>query len=239
MGENGSGQAAAASIYLPGDLLPAMLYPKGLHAEDAPGGSSERAAYAGGDGNRELGVTIDDLDRIYRENAWQIAKRSGMAGFKAYALGSESLEELTDRIADAYGLDPDDRHRLAPTRSIDLLDGAGKLKENAATLAGLKIANDARRSGALLKTGKALLRGGRGAAKAAALVGPKASSAAKIARKAGGAGGRAVPYAAIATAIYAVGSAGFFAAQARRFNVACYDLLRERLAAASARREAG
>ena len=54
------------------------------------------------------------LDRVYKANSDLILKRAGLAGVKAVSFGSESLDGVITRIADAYGLDEADRAAGGP-----------------------------------------------------------------------------------------------------------------------------
>lgn len=170
-------------------------------------------------------MTQTELDRIYKANRWLIAKKTGSAGIKAFTVGRESLEALIGQIADAYGLSDEDRARLRPTAGIDLHEGAGKLadmaRKSAGVMKGVEIVADARRAGTLMKTGRHLVTKGL----------PGAARVAKGA-KAAGVAGRAVPWVTVAVSAYAIGSAGFFAAKAERYNRDCRDLLQARLDAA-------
>lgn len=144
---------------------------------------------------------IEELDAIYRQVNWIIAKRSGSTAFKALTLGQESLEDTIAEIADLYKLSKEAKHALQPVIAGEVQTGLAGAVSMAKAAVGLD---------ALAISGK-----GADAAKSAiALVkmGPKAA--------------KAHPVLAAASVAYAVGSAGWFAFHARAFNRAAYEMVK-------------
>lgn len=162
-------------------------------------------------------MDLETLDRIFKANNDRILRRAGLAGVKAVSFGSESLDELIGKIADAYGLDDADRAAVYPFRA-----GA----------AGDEMVPVATASPALIQAGKALLASGVKVAKAAThsgatraitrRIGPGTATASKGA-------GRAVPWLALGLGLYGASTAGWFWTRARKYNQACYDLLKARI----------
>lgn len=177
-------------------------------------------------------MNLEELDRIYKRNNEMILRRAGKAGVKAVTFGSESLDALITDIADAYGLDAADRETLYPFRSVTAADTAQSAISTIATTpiaaeAG-RIMLQARESKAVLATGKALLRGGLDAARDVAKGGAvKAGAGMGKASKAS----KGVPWLTVAVGLYGASTAGWFWARARKYNQACFELLKTRLEA--------
>lgn len=176
-------------------------------------------------------TTREELDQTYYDMAWEITKRSSKQAAKSLLIGSESLEEMIDRISEAYGLSEQDRRRLRPRKMIDVTDGANEnislFKKSIGVGAGIskavaehkkliELAKLARKHERVLVTAKTLVTKG---AKAAGQVAKTGKTAVK-----------ANPAALVFQLVYTVGTTGWFAFHAERYNRACYFLLAERLA---------
>ena len=176
-------------------------------------------------------MDLEELEHVYKRNNEVILKRAGKAGVKAVTFGSESLDALITDIANAYGLDAADRETLYPFRSVTTANTAQSAISTIATTpiaaeAG-RIMLQARESKAVLATGKALLRGGLDAARDVAKGG-----AVKAAAGAGKAS-KGVPWLTVAVGLYGASTAGWFWARARKYNQACFELLKARLEAST------
>ncbi|EJU14805.1 hypothetical protein LH128_01839 [Sphingomonas sp. LH128] len=146
-------------------------------------------------------INIEELDAIYRQANWLIAKRSGSTAFKALTLGQESLDDTVAEIADLYRLSKEARRTLQPVIAGELQTGLAGAVSMAKAAVGLD----------------GLATGGKGAdaaksAMALVKLGPKAA--------------KAHPILAAASVAYAVGSAGWFAFHARAFNRAAYEMVK-------------
>lgn len=162
-------------------------------------------------------MDLETLDGIFKANNDLILRRAGLAGVKAVSFGSESLDDLITRIADAYGLDEADRAAVYPFR-------AGAAGDEAVPAVAA--------SPALMQAGKALLASGVKVAKAATHRGATRAITRRVGQGAATAGkgaGRAVPWLALGLGLYGASTAGWFWTRARRYNQACYDLLKSRL----------
>lgn len=169
-------------------------------------------------------MTLEELEAVHKRNKAMILSRAGKAGVKAVTFGSESLDALVTDIADAYGLSAADRDRLYPFRSVNAVSAAQTTVSTIATApiaaeAG-RIAKEAHEHHALAATGKALLQGGLDAARTAAKGG---------AVKAATTAGKRVPWLAVAVGLYGASTAGWFWTRARKYNQACFDLLKARI----------
>ena len=162
-------------------------------------------------------MDCETLDRIFKSNSDLILKRAGLAGVKAVSFGSESLDELVTKIADAYGLGDADRAAVYPFRADNVGDDAVPFVAA---------------SPALLEAGKSLLQSGIQVAKTAAHGGARNTFAKRLGQGAATAGkgaGRAAPWLALGLGLYGASTAGWFWTRARKYNQACYDLLKERI----------
>lgn len=166
-------------------------------------------------------MTGDELNAKYATASWVIARRSASAAGKAMMFSSESVEDTAREIAAVYGLSDEEISRLQPygesgavasvQRFTNSLLGNGT---EASASQAVAVAKTALKTGRTAKVLATLFKAGPAAAKAAATSGQVA--------------GKSTPWGWIATAGYAAGSAGWFAYNARAFNLTVYELVRER-----------
>lgn len=146
--------------------------------------------------------TLQEIDAIYRQASWIIAKRSGSSAFKALTFGQESLDDTVAEIADLYKLSKAARRVIQPAIVADVQTGLS----GAVSLAKAAVGLDA-------------LAGG-------SEKGTDATKSAIALVKLGPAAAKAHPILAAASVAYAVGSAGWFAFHARAFNRAAYEMVK-------------
>ena len=167
----------------------------------------------------EQGLSMDRtaIDATFEANEKLIRRRALKAGAKALTIGTESLAETIDAIADAYGLTGAQRRQLEPGAAIEAQEIAAKLKGfvgPAAILGDLRggsgLLSQARAAGKLAKTARRIGKGGLAAGRIAAR---------------GGRAARGVPWAALGVAAWGVGNGGWFWWRAHAYNRACRDLL--------------
>ncbi|WP_336869223.1 hypothetical protein [Sphingomonas sanguinis] len=167
----------------------------------------------------EQGPAMDRaaIEATFEANEKLIRRRALKAGAKALTIGTESLADTIDAIADAYALTGAQRRQLEPGMAIEAQEIAAKLKGfvgPAALLGDLRggsgLLSQARAAGKLAKTARRIGKGGLAAGRVAAR---------------GGRVARAVPWAALGVAAWGVGNGGWFWWRAHAYNRACRDLL--------------
>jgi hypothetical protein len=171
-------------------------------------------------------VTSEELDTIYREASWLIAKRSGVTAVKALTVGNESLERTITEIAEMYALTPSERRVLRPSIADEVQKGASTAVNAAKSLAGAaKVSTDgaqiAKAAGSAWKAGrigKSLVT--------AVTHGPKA---AQTFANTGRVVSKANPWVLGLTVMWTVSSTGWFAYHARGFNKAAYELKKKQV----------
>ena len=165
-------------------------------------------------------MTAEELNQNYTQASWLIAKRSASVAGKALLFNNESSKGVTREIADIYGLSDeevalfrvsDDKGAIASVQKTV----QGLLSDRTDASPTMKVARSALKNGQAATTVAALLTAGPKAAQAAAAAGSHAAS-------------KGTPWGWIATAGYAVGSAGWFAYNARAFNLRIFEFVRDR-----------
>lgn len=171
-------------------------------------------------------MTIEELDAIYRDAKWLIVKRSSWAAAKTIVFGDESLEKTIGEIAEMYALGPSEFRVLRPSIAEDVHHGASKTVRTVAA-AGVAASIEAPK---VVKAAKAARKAGRVVKSLKTVVthGPKA---AQTFANTGRLIGKANPWALALTAAWTVGSTGWFAHHAYRFNKAAYELKKQQLCA--------
>ncbi|MET4896825.1 hypothetical protein RN629_06560 [Sphingomonadaceae bacterium jetA1] len=157
------------------------------------------------------------IESIFETNEKLIRRRALKAGAKALTIGTESLAETIDEIADAYALNGAQRRELEPAMAIEAQEVVGKLKGFVGPVA---ILGDLRGGSGLLSQARAAGR----LAKTARVIGQGGLKAGRIAAR-GGRATRALPWAALGVAAWSVGNGGWFWWRAHAYNRACRDLL--------------
>lgn len=151
--------------------------------------------------------TLVQLDAVHRQANWLIAKRSGGSALKSLVMGNEPLAETIAAIADLYRLSDEQRATLEPSMGSDLTGGIADVVNVARTAVGLNHDSNAPN-------------------KLASAVEHNANVKSVVALAALAPAARAHPVVAAASVAFAVGSAGWFAYQARAFNQAAYALVK-------------
>lgn len=166
-------------------------------------------------------MTWEELNERYHRANRLIAKRSAAAAGKALTFSTQGLDEVTQEIAEIYGLGADEVASIQPAIEGGMMDGLQKI---AGTLFGDAEDPDASKP---VRFARTAIRNGQAAAMLATLVkaGPKAAAAAAAG---GGAAAKATPWGWMATAAYAAGTAGWFAYNARSVNLLAFELVRQR-----------
>ncbi len=170
----------------------------------------------------------EDLDRIYDNVRGEIIKRSGTQAVKSVFVGHESLDAMIEYIGDAYGLSGEDRTRLRPPNPLDLLAKSDHVRTLLSAGAGVKRLEEikklflvAHKHERITKTAQVLANHGMDAATKFAKTGKIAKAAAGGATQ----GAKGIPILAAAQVAYTVGTTGWFAWNAVRYNDACYGEL--------------
>lgn len=164
-------------------------------------------------------MTAEELNERYTKASWLIAKLSASVAGKALVFSTESSQDAMQEIAAVYELSDDE------FASLNFNDGIGAVASVQKTVQGLL--GDVTDASPTMKVARTAIKNGQTTSALAALwnAGPQAA-------KAAAAGGHAIskgtPWVWIATAGYAVGSAGWFAYNARAFNLRVFELVRER-----------
>lgn len=166
-------------------------------------------------------MTLEELQRRNAEAGWLIARRSASAAGKALLFNVESIESTNREIAAIYGLSDEESARLLPGRG----DGAVANVQKVAN--GLLGQDTGPNGGQAIKVARTAIQNGHAAKMLATLVkaGPKAAQAAA---SGGSVAAKGTPWGWIATAGYAVGTAGWFAYSARDFSLQAFQLVLER-----------
>ncbi|WP_206378774.1 hypothetical protein, partial [Sphingomonas sanguinis] len=114
------------------------------------------------------------IEATFEANEKLIRRRALKAGAKALTIGTESLADTIDAIADAYALTGAQRRQLEPGMAIEAQEIAAKLKGfvgPAAILGDLRggsgLLSQARAAGKLAKTARRIGKGGLAAGRVA------------------------------------------------------------------------
>lgn len=170
-------------------------------------------------------MTIEELDAIHKNASWLIAKRSGKSAAKALTIGSESLDRTIIEIADMYDLSSSERRTLRPSIAEDIQSTAGIAADLLKTSAGIRAATDAAK---VVNATKKAYQAGR-VGKSLVTIATHGPKAAQTFAATGKLVGKFNPVVLGLTAVWTLGSAGYFAYHARAFNNAAYELRKSRL----------
>ena len=166
-------------------------------------------------------MTLEELKQKHTEAGWLIVRRSASAAGKALLFNVESIESTNREIAGIYGLSDEEIARLRPGSGDGTVANVQKLAN------GLLGQDTVPNGGQAMKVARTAIQNGHATKMLATLLkaGPKAAQAAA---SGGSVAARGTPWGWIATAGYAVGTAGWFAYSARDFNLQAFRFVVER-----------